>query len=89
MLQSKSLIKIRSWWVKIQHRSSDMLAKYVNARGPFAEIVEAVYDRRSSRLSSVFAAQTTPIPARPKRTLALLQSLVISPRIEQMSIINA
>jgi hypothetical protein len=30
------------------------LAKYVNARGPFAEIVEAVYDCRSSRLSSGF-----------------------------------
>jgi hypothetical protein len=30
------------------------LAKYVNTRGPFAEIVEAVYDYRSSRLSSGF-----------------------------------
>ena len=30
------------------------LAKYVKARGPFAEIVEAVYDCRSSGLSSDF-----------------------------------
>ena len=28
--------------------------EYVNARGPFAEIVEAVYDCRSARLSSGF-----------------------------------
>jgi hypothetical protein len=33
------------------------LAKYVNARGPFAEIVAAVYDCRSSRLSSGFGCK--------------------------------
>jgi hypothetical protein len=33
------------------------LAKYVNARGPFAEIVEAVCDCRSSRLSSGFGCK--------------------------------
>ena len=37
----------------------------------------------------VLPAQITPTPAKPTGSLALLPSLVIPPRIEQMSRINA
>jgi hypothetical protein len=40
--------------VKKSRCSTDRLAKYFNALGPFAEIVEAVYECRSSGLSSDF-----------------------------------
>jgi hypothetical protein len=42
-------------WLRNQDAAPDRLAKYFNALGPFAEIVEAVYDCRSSRLSSGFS----------------------------------
>jgi hypothetical protein len=41
-------------WLRNQDAAPDRLAKYVKARSPFAEIVEAVYECRSSGLSSDF-----------------------------------
>jgi hypothetical protein len=41
-------------WLRNQDAAPDRLAKYFNARGLFAELVEAVYDCRSSGLSSDF-----------------------------------
>jgi hypothetical protein len=86
MLQSKSLIKIRQWWVKIQNRCSDRLAKYVKARGPFAEIVEAVYDCRSSGLSSGFGYTNNSHSGKANEDVGGPAELGIPPQIDKMSI---
>jgi len=44
-------------WLRNQDAAPDRLAKYFNALGPFAEIVEAVYDCRSTGLSSGFGCK--------------------------------
>jgi hypothetical protein len=41
-------------WLRNQDAAPDRLAKYFNALGPFADIVEVVYVCRSSGLSSDF-----------------------------------
>ena len=65
------------------------LEKYVKARGLFAEIVEVVYDCRSSGLSSDFGFTNNSHSSQANGSLPLLPSLVIPPQIEQMSRINA
>jgi len=71
------------------HMNNKMRAKYVNARGPFAEIVEAVYDCRAGGLSSGFGCTNNSHSSKANGTLALLPSSVIPPRIEQMLRITA
>jgi hypothetical protein len=76
---------------KNQDSATDRLAKYVKARALalIADIVAAVCHRRSSDLSSGFGCKNNSHSGKANGSLALLPSLVILPRIEQMSKINA
>jgi hypothetical protein len=76
-------------WLRNQDAAPDRLAKYFNALGPFAEIVEAVYDSRSSGLSSGFGCKNNSHSSNGNGSLPLLPSMVIPARIDQMSTINS
>jgi hypothetical protein len=67
----------------------DRLAKYVKAGGPFAEIVAAVYDCRSSRLSSGFGCTNNSHSGKANEDVGGPAELGIPPQIEKMSSINA
>ena len=54
-----------------------------------ADIVAAVYDCRSSRLSSGFGCKNKPHSSKANEMLALLPSLAIDPQIDKISAINA
>jgi hypothetical protein len=76
-------------WLRNQDAAPDRLAKYFNALGLFAEIVEAVYDCRSSGLSSDFGCKNNTHSSKANGMLALLPSFVMQPQNAQMSTINA
>jgi hypothetical protein len=61
------------------------LAKYVNARGPFAEIVAAVYDCRSSGLSSGFGCRNNSHSGKANEDVGGPAELGIPPQIDKMS----
>ncbi len=71
------------------HTHTRRLAKYVNAWGPFAEIVAAVYDCRSSRLSSGFGCTNNSHSGKANEDVGGPAELGIPPQIEKMSSINA
>ena len=73
---------------RMQHQIGLQNMSKRGALALIADIVAAVYDCRSSRLSSGFGCKNNSHSSKANEALALLPSLVISPRIDLMSIIN-
>ncbi len=70
---------------KNQDSATDRLTKYVKVRGPFAEIAEAVYDCRSSRLSSGFGCKNNTHSSKANEDVGGPAELGIPPQIDKMS----